>query len=179
MPLNRSIAVFFGAAIALAVAPAAYADGVTFGAPEPGQLQIGAGVYNVVPAHSDDPAGIFRGEYRFGTHLWLLTPLVGLEVATDGSFYGYGGFGLDIALDDHWMLMPNEAVGGWSRGDNNSINLGGTIEFRSGAELDYRFDDGQKIGVTFHHISNAGISKHNPGEEEALLAWSFPIDGGP
>jgi len=29
--------------------------------------------------------------------------------------------------------------------------------------------------VTFHHISNAGITQRNPGVEEALLEYSIPL----
>jgi len=150
----------------------AKADGITLDGPSTALWQIGAGGYDVLHNYT---AGMFRGEYRFGTPLWVLTPIVGGEVTTDGGLYGYGGFALNIYLGDSWVLVPNEAVGLWERGDGK--NLGSTIEFRSGAEIDYRFADEQRIGFSFHHISNAGIGKHNPGEEEALVLWSLPFSG--
>jgi lipid A 3-O-deacylase len=175
VPQIRISAVWFGTALAalLAVAApeAARADGITLGGNDKDMLELGAGVYDV---DHNNTAGVFRGEFRFGdTKLWVLTPILGGEVTTDGGVYGYGGFALDINLGDQWVLAPNEAVGLWARGDGK--NLGSVVEFRSGAEIDYRFEDDERIGFSFHHISNAGIGKHNPGEEEALVLWSFPL----
>ncbi len=137
---------------------------------DPALLQLGAGGYDILHNYT---AAMFRGEVRFGPRLWVLTPLIGAEVTTDGGLYGYGGFALDLHLGDHWVLTPNEAVGVWTRGDGK--NLGSTIEFRSGGEFDYRFSDESRLGFSFHHISNAGIGKHNPGEEEALVLYSVPF----
>jgi lipid A 3-O-deacylase len=160
-------AVFGLVAIVAAVSPA---RAIEIGKNDGTQFVIGAGGYDVL---HDQTAGIFRGELRLGTNLWLLRPFIGGEVTTDGSVYGYGGFGLDIYLDDAWVLNPNAAVGLWSRG--NGKNLGATVEFRTGAEVDYRFSDASRLGVSFHHISNAGIGSHNPGEEEALATYSLPL----
>ena len=77
------------------------------------------------------------------------------------------------------MLTPNEAVGFWSQGDHDARNLGSWVEFRSGAEFDYRFDDFSRLGFSFHHISNAGLTQRNPGEEEALINYSIPLPGLP
>jgi len=163
-------------ALLLGVAPIAAQAQVTLDAPDSALIQLGAGGYDIIGANSRS-AAIFRGEYRFD-RLWYLRPILGVEGTTDGSFYGYGGLAVDIYFGDHWVLTPNEAVGYWSRGNNNAQNLGNDVEFRSGAEIDYRFGDWSRLGVSFHHISNAGLGKHNPGEEEALLNYSIPM-GGP
>lgn len=167
---GRIIGLFGGIAV-LALAPAARADGISLGN-DPMMVELGAGGYDVLHNYT---AGMFRGELRFGPKLWVLTPILGGEVTTEGSLYGYGGFALDLHLGDHWVLAPNEAVGAWSRGSSSAKELGATIEFRSGAELDYQFGDSSRLGFSFHHISNAGIGKHNPGEEEALALYSIPL----
>jgi hypothetical protein len=153
------------------------AAAIEIGTNEGPSFQLGAGGFDVLPGDkpNERTAGIFRGEYRLGVNLWLLHPFLGAEVTTDESVYGYGGFGLDIYLDDSWVLNPNAAVGAWSRGNRDALNLGSTIEFRTGAELDYRFSDNMRVGISFHHISNAGITKRNPGEEEALATFTFPL----
>jgi lipid A 3-O-deacylase len=159
------------AALALfAWAPAAKAQ-VSLGVKDPSELAFGAGGFDIIDGHH--PAGLFRGEYRFGGTLFYLRPFLGAEVSTKGSAYGYGGFGLDIALGSHWVLTPNAAVGGFERGDGT--NLGSWIEFRTGAELDYHFVDQARLGVAFHHISNAGLTQRNPGEEEMTLVYSLPL----
>ncbi len=153
---------------------AAEAQGISLDGSDGSLLELGAGGYDILHNYT---AGMFRGEYRFASDLFYLHPLVGAEVTTDGSVYGYAGLALNIYFGSNWVLTPNEAVGLWSRGDGKE--LGSTVEFRSGAEFDYRFEDTSRIGFSFHHISNAGIGKHNPGEEEALIVYSLALPGLP
>lgn len=167
------IAALFGVAIG---APVAAEAQISLSSNEPAQLELGGGGYDIL---HENTAGVFRGEYRFASKLWVLRPLIGAEVTTDGSTYEYGGFGLDIFFGDRWVLTPTEAVGFWSRGDSDSKNLGSWVEFRSGAEIAYRLTDDSRIGLSFHHISNAGLTKRNPGEEELLINYSLPLPGLP
>ena len=150
---------------------------VSLDAPDSARLVLGAGGYDIIGANSHT-AGIFRGEYDFNAKLLWLRPMIGVEGTTDGSFYGYAGFGLDIYFGNNWVLTPNAAVGVWTRGDRDAQNLGSNVEFRTGAEVDYRFGDYSRLGASFHHISNAGITQRNPGEEEVLMTYSIPL-GGP
>jgi len=32
------------------------------------------------------------------------------------------------------------------------------------------------LGLTFHHLSNAGLDEQNPGTESVLLVYSIPFD---
>ena len=59
------------------------------------------------------------------------------------------------------------ASGYFARG--NGIDLGSWWEFRSGAELDYRFANRSRLGVAVHHMSNAGLTQRNAGEESVTL----------
>jgi hypothetical protein len=95
-------------------------------------------------------------------------------IATNkGSTYGYGGFRLDADIGRHFVITPEAAVGGWSEGGGK--NLGGAIEFKTGAEFAYRFDDNSRLGFIFDHISNAGIYKRNPGVESGMVVYSIPV----
>jgi lipid A 3-O-deacylase len=138
---------------------------------DPSFVSFGVGAYDVL--HSDT-AGEVRGEYRFGQKLWIFKPFLGAEATTKRAFYGYGGFLVDIYLGNRWVVMPNAAFGYYSNGAGK--DLGSHAEFRTGAEFAYRFDDRSRLGFTFHHISNAGIGKRNPGEEEMLVMFSLPFD---
>ncbi len=162
------------AAAALALCAGLASGSAQAGSPQddPALLTLGVGGYNVL--HQDKDA-VFRGEYRFGAQLFYIRPIAGVEVNTSGGVYAYGGFGINLALTDHIVLFPSGAFGYWDRGDGK--NLGAHEEFRTGAEIAYRFDDASRIGVTFHHISNAGITQRNPGVEEALLEYSIPLGG--
>jgi lipid A 3-O-deacylase len=158
-----------GAAAALALtlvtAPGARADG-------PGLLAIGLGAYDV--RHGDTEAQ-FRVEYRFATSLlWIIQPIAGAFAAADGTFFGYGGARIELALTNHLVLMGDAAAGYWQRG--RGLRRGDALEFKTGAEFAYRFDDGSRLGVAFDHISNAGIAKLNPGVESLLLVYSVPLE---
>ena len=66
-----------------------------------------------------------------------------------------------------------DAAGYFARG--NGTRLGSWVEFRSGAELAYRFADRSRLGIAVHHISNAGLTKQNPGEQSVVLMYSVPL----
>lgn len=139
---------------------------------DPSFLALSIGIFDV---NDDQTSTEGRIEYRFGQKFWIFKPMFGLMVNSDGGLYGYGGINLDIYFGEHLVLMPNFAVGGYRQGD--SKNLGSTIEFRSGLELAYRMDDASRIGIAFHHISNASIDDNNPGTEEVVITYSIPIRG--
>ncbi|HEY3918266.1 MAG TPA: acyloxyacyl hydrolase [Stellaceae bacterium] len=115
-----------------------------------------------------------RLEYRFDQSFFYWKPLVGVFVTTKGSVYTYGGFRLELPLGKHLLLIPMAAVGDYEKGGGK--NLGAHIEFKTGAELDLVFADGIRVGPVFDHVSNAGIGKHNPGEENLLIMMSMPLD---
>ena len=93
---------------------------------------------------------------------------------TDAAIYGYAGLMLDIYFGRRIVFTPNVAVGLYS--DGGGKDLGSVIEFRSGVELAYRFDSRARLGVAFHHISNASIEDINPGTETLTLVLSLPLD---
>jgi hypothetical protein len=156
-------------AVALSGGPAA---AQSLSVDDPSFISLGAGAFDVL---HDGPAGELRGEFRSGHKLLgFLKPFVGVSATTDGAVYGYGGFGVDLYFGQRWVLTPNAAVGAFGHGDGK--DLGSTVEFRTGAELAYRFDDRSRLGLDFHHTSNAGIGSRNPGAETLMLMYSIPLN---
>ena len=140
---------------------------------EPDYLTLGAGVYDMF---DDQTTAEFRVEYVFSEEnklLWF-TPFVGLTATAEGGTYGYAGIGIDIFIGRRFVITPNFAAGVYGNGDGK--DLGHAIEFRSGANFAYRFDDYSRLGFAFHHISNAGLDERNPGEETLMLTYSIPLD---
>ena len=149
---------------------------VTFGSPgDPPHIALGAGAFDITPSHhkNSSTAAELRAEYRYGDVFWIISPFIGTAGTSDGAFYGYGGFGIDINFGPSLVLTPNVAVGYFARG--NGTALGSWVEFRSGAELAYRFADRSRLGIAVHHISNAGLTKQNPGEQSVVLMYSVPL----
>jgi hypothetical protein len=161
--------------IAGGLAPSAMAQ-LAIGSPaDPPRLALGAGAFDVTPSNSNTggTAAEVRAEYRFADVLWFIAPFVGVSGTSDGAFYGYGGFGVDINFTPNLVLTPNAAAGYFARG--SGTNLGSWSEFRTGAELAWRFTDKSRLGVAVHHISNAGLTQRNPGAQSVVLMYSTPL----
>ena len=139
---------------------------------ELGSLIFGAGVYDMF---DDETTGEFRLEYVFSDtdNVGLFTPFIGLSGTVEGATYGYAGIGLDLYFDDKAILTPNFAAGIYGNGDGK--DLGHAIEFRSGFNLMWSLHDNSRVGLSFHHVSNAGLGERNPGEESLLFIFSIPV----
>lgn len=138
---------------------------------DPALLSVGAGVYDI---NDNKQAGEMRMEYRFAQRYWIFKPFLGASGTTDAAAYAYGGVLIDIYFGPRWVLTPNAAFGFYH--DGSGKKLGHVAEFRTGAELSYRFDNRSRLGVAFHHISNASLGKSNPGTELLTLIYSVPFD---
>ncbi|MEQ8816633.1 MAG: acyloxyacyl hydrolase [Thalassobaculum sp.] len=141
-------------------------------AEEPAFISLGAGYYDLF---DDQGAGEARLEYRFSEQnkLFFFTPFVGVAATTDAATYGYVGVGIDVFFGKRWVATPNFAVGVYGNGDGK--DLGHPVEFRSGLEVAYRFDDYSRLGLSFTHISNAGLDERNPGVESLVVVYSIPF----
>lgn len=141
------------------------------------------GAFNILEHTGTDIEGQFGLEYRakpfYSYTPWNLDirPIAGFNVMDTGGAYGYFGLDFDFALTEHWLIIPNFSAGLYSQGDDDdSLDQGGAIEFRSGIELGYQFDNQQRIGVAFNHVSNASIYDRNPGSETVLISYSLPLN---
>jgi lipid A 3-O-deacylase len=164
----------FGAALlaaALLAAPAARADWVSgLVGHDPGLLSVGGGMFDFLHDHK---AAEGRVEYDFAHGYYFVKPMIGIFGTNRKSAFAYAGFNFDLHFGEHFVLVPNAAIGYYHRG--NGKDLGEAFEFKTGARFDYRFNDASRIGIAFDHISNAGFSKKNPGEENILIMFSFPV----
>jgi len=162
----KRIAPALAAAALLATSPAVAA--------ETGHLlDVSMGIFDML---DDGAAGEARLEWRGKPALWWFRPMAGVMATTDSAAYGYAGLALEIWwLDKRVVLTPSAAVGAYHRG--NGKDLGHTLEFRTGAALQYRMDNDARVGIAFHHLSNAGLGKNkkNPGAESLMLTYSWPI----
>jgi lipid A 3-O-deacylase len=169
-----TVALLFVAAVAGCRTAAAQ---ISFGSPgDPPRVVIGGGAFDILPdtkKPGHGTTGLALSEFRFGDTWWILSPFVGAMGTGKGAVYTYVGFGFDIHFPYNLILTPSFA-GGYFEG-GHGIDLGYWWEFRSGAELDYRFADQRRLGVGFYHISNAGLGNKNPGVELATVILSAPF----
>lgn len=134
-------------------------------------LGLNLGIANVIDGKDSALAGL---EYRGAPFLWKLYPHGGGFVTHRGAVYGYAGLGLEFRITDSVLIRGNTAVGAYGQG--NDKDLGHVIEFRSGVELAYELPNRSQIGLTFHHLSNAGLDGDNDGTEIATITYSMPIE---
>jgi len=154
------------AAFLIAAAPAEAAeDG------EPDLLAFGVGYFDMF---KNQNAVIGNLEYRSNKSFWYLKPHVGVFGTTDGSAYIYTGVRLDIFFGRRFVVSPNFSPGLYHEGGGK--DLGFEVEFRSGLEMGYRFDDRGRLTVGMHHLSNASLGDKNPGTETITLYYSLPLD---
>jgi len=135
-------------------------------------LDLGVGSFGSGAGHPAPDAAEGRVELRYGKKLFHLGPALGLLANTKGGVFGYAGLYADVHLGNV-VITPLGGVGGYHRGDGE--HLGGTFEFRLSFAAAYEFADRSRLGLQYGHISNAGTHDINPGDNELLVSYSFPL----
>jgi len=138
-------------------------------------VMLGGGGWDLnLPSESEDTEPLYMIELRMKPGLWYFHPHIGFQGTTDGMVYGYGGVHLDLPIGDHFRVVPSGSVGAYDKGGNGK-NLGGTLEFRIGGGIAWRFDNDWRVGVNWYHMSNAGTGDTNPGAEMMMLEVGIPL----
>ena len=89
-----------------------------------------------------------------------------------GSWFG-SGFIKKVNLSDSFNLNFDFFPGIYIQ--NNEVDLGGWLMFRSGIELEYQFESRWNISVAYDHRSSGDIWKYNPGLETIQVSLSKKI----
>ncbi len=144
----------------------------TAGAQErPRLLQLSGGVFNVGRSQTAAEAGV---ELIRPIRWWRLDLAGGVSANGDGGVWGYFGVRRDLAASERWTIAPGWGVAHYERGDGK--NLGGNLQFRSSLAVDYRITRKTRLGVTIHHLSNAGLEELNPGSNSVLATFSVALE---
>lgn len=133
-------------------------------------LQAGVGYYDLF---DDKDAASFNLEYQFEDVYYGLRPVVGAMATSDSAAYGYAGARWDVPITANWLIAPTFNIGAYRNGDGK--NLGHGLEFRSGIEVAYAFEDETRLGLHLSHISNASIGDSNPGTEILQATYAVPV----
>jgi len=135
------------------------------------RFQVGFGVFDVTDT---DVAGEFRAEWHGKPFLENIRPLGGLTATSDEALYGYLGIVMDIPIIKNVTFSPSFAPGIYL--ENSGKKLGSLVEFRSMAEISYKFQSGSRLGLSVYHLSNAGLTQYNPGVEVVTVCYTFPLE---
>ena len=96
---------------------------------------------------------------------------LGLSATEEESVWGHIGLRRDFALSARWLLTPGFGVALYEEGDGK--DLGGPIEFRSSIEVFVSTSPRAQLGLSFYHLSNAGIYDDNPGANSLVLMFRY------
>lgn len=150
------------------VAPVPAAPASATPARDPDLLSFGLGYMDFDKTQDNSRSADYRFEYRFGYtfiggHELGFHPFLAFESSSLQELYGLGGFNMDWNFANHGVFTWGEGIGYLDSGHHRS--MGGTMQFRSQAEVGYRFDNDMRITAQFGHISNAKTTRINPGSE--------------
>ena len=138
-----------------------------------GYLSFGVGHVAVLDDNVTDPE-VYKLEYRFKPRTkWQLAPTIGVARSGNDASFVFAVAERDFQLSNHWILTPSFGVGIFE--DGRDVRLGNELEFRSGLNLSYQFDNKVRLGLALFHLSNGGVSDQNPGTEPMFLSLSLPL----
>ena len=98
----------------------------------------------------------------------------GASVTNEGGFWiGLGNTTTYTTANRRWYAQFHTMPGIYLQG--GEVDLGGSIQFRSGIELGYENRQGVRMGLSVDHRSNAGLDSRNPGLETVQFRVSIPV----
>lgn len=159
---------------------AIFAGIVSWAATHPGATSIGSGS-NVFSLGAFDRVDKVKQtwdisyQHEWGRYLvWRFKPLAGGGITGRRSLYVFGGLDLGVHLGRHVILKPSIALAAYFHGGGK--NLGSIVNFRSGISVGWRFNDGIRFALAYHHLSHWFLfGNENPGTEILSLNLSIPV----
>lgn len=144
-------------------------------ASHPRLILLGGGIFDVM---RKNPKWQYQIEYRSNYDIYdsqyvFIRPLIGLMGTEEGAVYTFGGIAFDLFLGRHFVFTPSFAPGIYF--DGNGKKLGFPLQYRSTAELSYRFCNEMRLGAQFYHVSNGSVGWKNPGAESLVFFLGFPL----
>ncbi len=143
----------------------------------PSLLAFGIGDYNLLRSNPHYKTGLLQLEYKgpdfFGKKILKIRPFAALIGTFQGSIWVGAGVNFDINFGRPIVLTLGIGPGLFYQGHGK--NLGYPLEIRSSIELAYRFISQKRLGLQFYHLSNASMSRRNPGVEALVLFYAIPI----
>jgi lipid A 3-O-deacylase len=112
-----------------------------------------------------------RAPWKWG----LVRPVLGVLAGSSGGGYLFTGLVLDLPLPWGIQVSPGFAPGVVISQGNR--DLGSPIEFRSSIEVSRQIASPVRLFVSFSHLSNGGLTHHNPGVETLMLGFEVEPPG--
>ena len=155
-----------------------------------GTSVFGIGLYDIKFDGSEkNQATDFRYEFRDDKSIinigpkednfFFLKPFFGIEYTSDSASYLLTGIYFEDNLGElfegkksKYYFTPSFAAGIYD--DGSGKKLGNDLQFRTSLEVSYELSNGNRIGISFSHISNANLGDKNPGVEILSISYHVP-----
>lgn len=137
------------------------------------RLDVSVGTFQALDGGSPLAMGLEYHGRAFGR--WSLVPGAGLVAGDDHSRFAYANLSRGFALRRDWTATIRFGAGYFHEGAD--VQLGHPLVFQTGLELGRWIEGRWRVGLAFDHLSNAGLSQHNPGTEMLVLRVSMPLGG--
>ena len=108
--------------------------------------------------------------YYFDRKYGPIQPGYSISITDQGGLWLGSGFIKKVKLNDKFNLNFDFFPGVYSQ--NNEVDLGGWLMFRSGIELEYQLGNIWKISIAYDHRSSGDIWEYNPGLETIKFSLS-------
>jgi hypothetical protein len=168
--MNKYLIITVIALTILMTTPLAQAENNPYNKPMLSLTMGEVGVFDEPPKNATG----FGIEYRLNpVTKWKIIPAYGYSWSANGSKYIYADLKRNWHFKNKWVLTGSLATGWFD--NNQNIDLGNAIEFRSGIELSYQLQNDYRIGVSAYHLSNSRLSNKNPGTESIYFSLLIPL----
>ena len=97
-------------------------------------------------------------------------PGYSFSITDEGGLWFGSGFIRNVDLTDNFNLTFDFFPGIYIQ--NNEVDLGGWLMFRSGIELEYHIGNLWNISIAYDHRSSGDIWRYNPGLETIKFSLS-------
>ena len=96
----------------------------------------------------------------------IISPITGAFITANNAFYIYTGVQAEYKLGA-LAITPSFAPGYYGQGGGK--DLGYPLEFKSEIQMSVDLSNSSKLGMSYNHISNAGLGTKNPGANSYMI----------
>ena len=105
-------------------------------------------------------------ELNRDTLIGNLSPVTGAMITADNASYLYTGVQANYTIGK-LNFNPSFAPGYYNQGDGK--DLGNALEFKSELQLSMDLPRNSSLGLSYNHLSNAGLGDKNPGANSYMF----------
>lgn len=133
----------------------------------------GVGLWDYYGNDKDDSNLTYNYEYKSKPLYYNFRPVVGFMINEDTDVYAYGGVEADYGIPFNFYISPSVAAGYYE--NNDGKDLGGSVIFKSGGSLKYKFKNDDVVSVGAYRLSNFNLNPINSSADVIQLNYEIDV----